>query len=154
MTTTEGKLYFTALSTLERLEIQFVPARLSMTRTGNLGEIGVIGRSNPLYHWTNGSKTFSLELDFHSETEDRQDVITKVRWLEALASSDGFVGGQERVRLTFGNLFKSTDIWRVKGVQANLELFDNEQNMLPRQAYVLLDLVLDPTNNLLQKDIR
>lgn len=154
MTTTGGKLFFTALKTLEKLEIQFVPKSLDWNRSAELGEVKVVGRSNPLYHWSGGSKDLVLELDFHSATEDRQDVLNKVSWLEALACSDGYAGGQEQVHLTYGTLFKGSDIWLVKGIKTNFSLFDPLNGMLPRQAYVSVELVLDPTSNLLQKDIK
>lgn len=152
--TTGGSLYLTALETLERIEIQYVPKQLSMNRIANVAELMVIGRNNPLYHFSSGSKTLSLELDFHAEEQNREDVVRKTRWLEALAASDGFAGGQEKVRLTFGRLFKDNEVWTLKNCVVNLELFDPANGWLPRQAYVMLELALDPDHNLSQKDIK
>lgn len=47
MATTQGKLYFVATKSLERLEIQFVPNELGMTRNSDTQSVQVVGRNNP-----------------------------------------------------------------------------------------------------------
>lgn len=154
MSTTQGKLYFTALSSLERLEIQFVPPTLNNTRTANISELAVVGRNNPLQHFTSGAENLSLELDFYSETENRFDVMEKVSWLKSLAAADGFAGSQEKVRLTFGRMFRNNEVWTVRSVSSRFELFDEQNGYLPRQAYVTIELSLDPDTNLRREDIK
>src|SRR5690606_14511421 len=88
-TTTEGRLYFIALTTLDRLDIQFVPDEINISRNPTIASIQVIGRNNPIYHYISGETTLNLQLDFHAMHENRQDVINKCRWLEHLAYADG-----------------------------------------------------------------
>ena len=149
----KGRLYLTALTSLDRLEIQYVPPSLKGGRGAKVPDIAVVGRNNPLHHYTGGTTNLTLELDFHSELADRTDVIKKVRWLESLAYSDGFDAPPENIRLTFGKLFQH-HTWLVKRVQYDLSLFDELNGYLPKQAYVRVQLELDTSNNLKTEDVK
>lgn len=153
MTTTGGKLYFTALGSLERLEIQFVPPEISPERTANWAEIVIVGRNNPLHHYTGGSNSLSLTLDFHAEEESREDVIRKCRLLESWSMNDGWSNPPERIKLTFGKLFKEDEVWIIKAVKPTYSLFSPEHGMLPRQAMVQIDLALDTDRNRKVRDV-
>jgi hypothetical protein len=154
MTTTNGRLYITALSSLQRLDIQFVPKQLLKTRSPNIADIQVIGRNNPLHHYTGGKTTLTFELDFLAEEESREDVIRKCSWLESLAHNDGYEQPPERIRLTFGKMFSVTDVWVVKSVSVRYERFDAAYGFLPVQAYVSITLELSPTDNLTLNDVK
>lgn len=153
MTTTDGKCYFVAVKSLEKLEIQFVPAELNFTRNTTTEAVQIVGRNNPLYHYTAGETLLSFELDFYAAEESRQDVIRKCRWLEALAANDGFENPPEQVKLVFGDLFRD-EVWIVKNVNYKISNFNKEFGFLPQQAYVTISLGLDPKANLKTKDIQ
>jgi|AntAceMinimDraft_11_1070367.scaffolds.fasta_scaffold44027_3 hypothetical protein len=149
-----SKLYFTALRSLERLEIQYVPPEIAITRSPIIAGVAVVGRNNPKHHYLGGSTEMSLELDFHSEEASREDVITKCKWLESLAYGDAFDNPPETVRLTFGKLFRNNEIWVVKAVNYKLSLFEEKSGYLPKQAYVQLTLALDTKKNLKIEDVK
>ena len=153
MTTTEGQLYFIALTTLDRLNIQFVPDQLEIARNPSIANIQVVGRNNPIYHYISGDTTMRLELDFHAMTENRQDVIDKCKWLEHLAYNDGYEKEPQKVKLVFGELFQDEQ-WIVRQVSYSLSNFNKQKGFLPQQAYVSVELGLDPESNLLWEDIR
>ena len=70
-TTTQGMIYLTALNSLEKLEVQYIPTSISTSRDVNLGEVAIVGRNNPTHHYTGGSNSLNLELDFHSSQKNR-----------------------------------------------------------------------------------
>lgn len=150
----QGKMYLTALRSLERLDIQYVPKEIAISRSANISGVAVVGRNNPLYHYTGGTTEMTLELDFHSEELNREDVIRKCKWLESLAYSDGYSSAPETVRLTFGKLFQNNETWVVQRVNYKLSLFMGDHGMLPRQAIVSITLSLDPQRNLRKDDVQ
>ena len=154
MATTEGKIYITALRTLEKLEVQFVPPQIAFTRTPKYAGIAVVGRNNPLNHYTGGTTSLNFELDFHAEQTNREDVIRKCKWLEALGNNDGFDHPPEQVRLTFGGMFKNNEVWIVTSINIVYSRFDKVYNYLPVQAYATLTLTLDPDFNLKTRNIK
>lgn len=139
---------------MERLEIQYVPKELSISRSPQIAGVAVVGRNNPIHHYIGGTTELSLELDFHCEEEHRQDVIGKCKWLESLAYSDGFSHPPEIVHLTFGKVFRSYETWIVKDVKYKLSLFQGDHNFLPKQANVQLTLALDTRKNLRIEDVQ
>lgn len=153
MSTTEGMLYFIALDTLDRLDIQFVPENLTINRNPNIASIQVVGRNNPIYHYISGDTNMNLELDFHSADENREDVLKKCKWLEHLAYNDGYAKEPQRVKLVFGDIFKD-ELWVIKKVSYVLSQFNKQKGFLPQQAIVSIELGLDPTNNLGWEDVR
>lgn len=144
----------TALGSLEKLEIQFMPATLAPSRSANWAEIAIVGRNNPLHQYTGGSNSLTLELDFHSVDEDREDVIQKCKLLESWAMNDGWSKPPERIKLTWGKLFKADEIWVIKSVNPSYSLFSAEHGMLPRQAMVQVELALDTDKNRTRRDVR
>lgn len=153
MATTQGRLYFIALQSRERLDIQYVPDDLTIDRSPSIADVAVIGRNNPVHHYSSGKTSLKLQLDFYAEEEDRQDVIRKCRWLESLGYSDGLSRPPEQIKLVFGDLFRD-EIWIVKKVSYKLSNFNKEYGFLPQQAYVDVSLALDPKTNLRIKDIK
>lgn len=154
MNSTNGQLYITALKSLERLEIQFLPKELDFKRGVNYGEVSIVGRNNPLYHYTGGTNEFTLELDFLAETENREDVIKRCKWLEALTANDGFNKPPEQVRITFGKLFKENEIWIIKNFSYKLSQFKSLYGYLPIQANASVTFALDTATNRKHTDIK
>jgi len=150
----EGLLYFTALRTLERLDIQYVPKDITLVRTPIIAGVAVVGRNNPIHHYVGGTTELNLELEFYAMEDNMEDVITKCKWLESLCYGDGFDNPPEQVRLTFGRLFGNNEVWVVKDVKYKMSLFMVEKGFLPRQATVTVSLALDPKKNLKIEDVR
>ena len=142
ISTTDKKLYFLALTTGERLEIQFVPPELNYSRTANYASIQVIGRNIPRYQFVNGECNLSLELDFYADEENRVSVIRKCRWMEALTYNNGYRDDVQKVSLVFGDLFRK-EVWLVKDVNYRLSNFNKVKGFMPQQANVQVTLLRD-----------
>lgn len=153
MTTTEGRLYFINVDTLEKLEIQFVPEELSDMRTADLAPVKIVARNIPKYHHIGGDRRVSLELDFHASEENRRDVMRKVSWLKELTYNDKGKKPPANVKLVFGEMFKD-EVWVVAAVVPRYSQFDKAYGFLPRQAYVRIDLLEDIPANVGLNDIR
>lgn len=150
--TTGGRLYLTAINSLEKLEIQYVPKEIVLDRNANIADIVIVGRNNPIHQYTSGDTTLTLELDFHAEEESREDVIRKVRLLQSWMHNDGYSKPAEIVRLTWGKLFKANEVWVIKRAPAKFSNFNPSKEWLPQQAYVSLTLALDTSENLKKRD--
>jgi hypothetical protein len=122
----------------DRLEIQFVPNELSYKRDSKLSTIDVIGRENPLRHWSGGDTSLDLQLDFYTEAENRQDVMKKVRWLQSLTykNEQGIV---PRVKLVWGDMFLE-EVWYIASLGIKLDNFHPQYNWIPCQALIDLSL--------------
>lgn len=138
----------------ERIEIQFVPNSIDLTRDANFTEIMVVARNNPKYHYVNGKDSMRFTVEFYSDEKSRTDVIRKVRWLKSLTMNDGYNKGLKRVLVKFGDIFKDNETWLLKSVKSSLSHFDNENGFLPLRAICDLEFVLDPNTNLLKDDVR
>jgi hypothetical protein len=151
----EKNLYFVDLVTFDRLEIQFVPDKLSYKPDSKFIAIESSGRNNPIYHYTGSEDTLTFRLDWHAKDEDRRDVIDKCRWLEALSKNNGWEEPPHPVMLVFGNLFEtSTDNWLVTAAPYDLDNFRVASFMLPVQAYQEITLKRIANHNLDYKDIK
>lgn len=148
----QGQLYLTALKSLEKVELQYLPKEIVLDRTANVADIVIVGRNNPVHQYTSGNTEMVLELDFHSVEANREDVIRKVRMIQSWASNDGSSVPAEIIRLTFGKLFKPNEVWVIKKAPAKLSMFAVTKGMLPQQAYMSLHLALDTTENLKRRD--
>lgn len=163
ISTTNQKIYivdigresdFSAQKKYERLDIQFLPKEINMPRTANIADIEVIGRNNPLHHFTGGDETISLELDFYCDSGQRDAVIKKIRWLQSVAINDGYFGKASRVVLIWGDLYKGDAKWVVKSVVPKMSNFSSKFGFLPQQAYVQLTMALDTNYSLTKSQLR
>lgn len=152
--TTYGQLYFIALTTLERLEIQFYPAELDFSNSLNIATVNIIGRNTPQYHYLSGETQLSFALDFYAMDESAEDVIAKCLWLKALAVNDGDRRPAQQVKLVWGKLFPANAKWIVRKFDYKVSLFDPGRGNLPKQAYGNITLALDPDSNIGWEDIR
>jgi hypothetical protein len=152
MTTTQGQLYFIALRSGERLEVQFVPDTLTIARNANYADIAVVGRNVPQMHYVGGTETITLKLDFFASQENRKDVKNKCNWLKSLAYRDA-TKPPEKVKLVFGELF-SDNVWVVKSVNISYSLFNKSYGFLPQQAYVDITLALNPRQDITASKVR
>ena len=154
LTTTQGSIYLTAVSSLESLELQFVPKTLNKSRDISNASIAVVGRNNPFIHYTGGTTTLDFDIDFHADADNRQDVIRKCNWLESLGYND-MNKPPELVILTFGDIFRRTrEQWVVKKVTPSFNNFDSEFGFLPKQATVSIGLELVTKVNIHASDVK
>jgi hypothetical protein len=152
--TTEHLIYILEVETGERLEVQFVPENVALSREANITEIMVVSRNNPLLHYVNGKNTLSTTLEFYSDEPSRQDVYRKIRWLESLAMNDGYQGKIRTIQFLFGKMF-DRDYWNLQSVRPVLSHFDAENGFYPLRATVQINLILDTEKkNLLISDVR
>lgn len=144
--TTANRLYFIGLTTLFRLDIQFVPEKLKLTSSAEFPEVTIVGRNTPQYQHTGGREQITLKLDFHAVEEAKDDVLRKVNWLKSLRYGNGFGSPPEKVKLVWGDMFEDEE-WLVKQVDVEFSLFDEGAGFLPRQAYADVTLLFDPKQN-------
>lgn len=154
VSTTYNELFIVELvEPFDRLAIQFVPKGITKTRSANYASIAPVGRNNALMHYTGGQNTLPLTLEFYSDDETRQDVISKIRWLESLAMNDGSSNPAPKVKIVMGDLF-TYEVWRVTNVRTSMEAFDRPNSWLPMRAEVQLNFQMDPEYNLRQTQVR
>lgn len=142
LTTTESRLYIVNLTTFESIELQFVPPSIDINRNPNVEQVDIIGLNLPRTQQQGGPRTLDMELDFYAAEQDRKDVITKCRQLEALTYRDGPDIPAPQVRLVFGTMFYQ-EIWTVRKVEYSLTQFDRKYAYLPMRAKVRITLVQD-----------
>jgi len=156
VSTTNKSLYIVSLNNPdERMEIQFVPQKLQIDSTANHAKIEVVGRNNPLYHYTTGEDNLNLILDLYADDDDKLNVIQRVRWLQSLRYNDGISRRKKNVMLIFGDLFINQNMtWIVTSVSVSYSDFHELHNFRPQQAMVDLKLSLDPGENLKESDFK
>lgn len=147
-----SNLYIVGVESGRRLDIQYIPLELAISRKPDITGVKIIGRNNPLYHYTGGEKTLRFSLDFHARTESRQDVIESCEWLEGLTYNDGISSPVETVRLVFGRLFQRNEVWAVLSVDYKLSQFNKARGLLPLQANVEITLGLANRKDFRKRD--
>ena len=135
-----------------RLTIPFVPRELEYTPSSNFVTIASFGRNNPFYQYTGSEDTLTFEIDWFSKQENREDVITQCRWIEALSKADSYDDIPHRVMLNWGseNKLFLDEVWLVVSAPYRLSQFQRAYRnsdgqvksmfMLPQQAYQTVTL--------------
>lgn len=139
--------------TMEILRFQTIPPELSVEMDSGFSEVKTSGRNNPIYHYTGSSNQIKLTLSWYSNYHNRQDVIRKCKWLEALTKADGYVSKPHEIRLIWGELFKQSK-FIVTSAPYKLGLFIRNQGMLPSHATQEITLNRITTTNLSYSDIQ
>ena len=153
--TTEGQMYLVnTKDPQQKVNIQFFPAELASERKINSNDIDIIGRNNPLEHYTGGASTLPLTLDFYAEDGNLEDVMRRIKMIESWTYNDGYAQGRPLIKLVWGKLFKAQEVWVIKRFSYRLTQFDKLQGFLPRQAYVDIVLSLHTESNLKASDVR
>ena len=147
-----SKLYLIALGSLERLDIQFVPAEIGYNRSASYAKTEIIGRNVPKPNYSGGETTMSLVLDFYAEEQNRKDVYERVTWLESLGYADTDKKA-ENVKLVFGEMFKKHR-WVITSIGIKYTEFNPGFDFLPHQATVTLALTLDAEVNPVYRHIQ
>lgn len=144
--TTGSRMYFINIDTGGRLEIQFIPSDMSHERSGNWATADIIGRNDPKYQYVSGNTSFSMGLDFYADEESRTSVMRKVAWLQSLIANDAYRRPAPRVILVMGEMFNK-EVWIVEKAKAKYDNLSRPHGYLPQQAYVDIQLNLDPASN-------
>lgn len=149
--TTNKELFIVETSSPgSRLEIQFVPGVVAGNRNAKLQSVAIVGRNDDLLHYTGGSETLSLELEFYGENDH---VLKAVNWLKSLTMNDSYAGAFRTVKLAFGDLFKH-EVWAIKSVKPSMTHLAQEAGWLPLRAKVQVEFQLDPKKNRYIDDVR
>ena len=148
------------------ITLPFVPRELNYQPTSNFVGIASFGRNNPFYQFTGSEDSLTFEIDWFAKEVNREDVIAKCRWLEALTKGDGFDDIPHRVMLVWGSSNKlfQDDVWIVTAAPYNLSQFqrafrdraDGEVKslyLLPQQAVQTVVLKKVTKDNLSSKRI-
>ena len=125
---------------LAELKIQFVPKVLEYNIESKFIALASMARNNPLYQYTGSEDTLEFELDWYAEDDNRQDVITKCKFLESLTKNDSFEKPPHRIKLIWGNSLFSAANWLVVSAPYKLSMFQAHKNMMPQQAYQVVSL--------------
>lgn len=147
------------------IRFPFFPKELNWESDSAFGAIKPIGRNTSRYHFTGSEDRLEFEVDWHSFSEDRQDVIRDCRLVESLSKSDGYEKSPPIVLLKWGDqdhLFRNMEFIVVsapyKLTQFNKAQQINKQTQLthsmPIQAYQRVTLARVSSVNLTTKDIQ
>jgi hypothetical protein len=140
-----------AQEVFERLEVQSVPNEITQSRKSNVATIDVVGRNNPITQTTGGNTTVSLKIDIVARTENKQDVLDKTKWLNALTYK-GKNSVYPLVKLVFADMYKK-EVWLVENCNITYKNFDQTRNNTPTYATVDLTLQLANEKDLLREEI-
>lgn len=147
------------------LTLPFVPRELEFRPETNFVGISSFGRNNPFYQYTGAEDTLTFEIDWLASNNNREDVITQCRWIEALTKGDGYDDTPHRIILMWGKdnkLFENYQ-WIITAAPYKLKNFNRgyigedgnfiNTHMLPTQAYQQITLKRITDNNLSSADI-
>lgn len=137
--TTDEQAYIVSLETRERLPIQYIPQQIDWERQAHEQAVNIVGRNIPYHHFTGGERSLPLKLDFFAVAQLRDDVLEKIRWLEALTYSQGIGTTSQRVKVIMGELFRD-EVWVVKSVKPRIKQVER-RTFYPVQAEV--DVLLE-----------
>lgn len=122
--------YLLDLVTCETLMFQMVPMQLEYNPETSWNVVASPGRNSPLYQYNGAEDTLSFSLSWYADEESREDVMRKVKWIEALAKNDGYDNKPHRLKLMFGKVFADAE-WIMFSCQEKLSMFNREFGMLP-----------------------
>lgn len=149
----------------EKLTIPFIPRELNYGVESNFVGIASFGKNNPIYQFTGSEDTLTFTIDWHSNDLNREDVIFKCRWVEALCKADSYKETPHRVKLLWGKenkLFQDHTFILVSAPytlsQFNRNYRDSDGNiisthLLPQQAMQNITLKRITTHNLSSMEI-
>jgi len=138
--------------TLEKLFLQTIPSELDYNPESGWAVVASPGRNNPLYQYTGSEDTLTFSVTWYSDVENREDVMKKIKWLEALGKNNGYEEKPHQVAFVFGQLFKGTR-WILFSAPPKMSLFNRELGMLPQLAMTEITLKRVTDVNRLRNDI-
>lgn len=140
-------IYFLDLDTGEKLGLMGIPKVLDYNPTIKHAVIAPFGKNNSNRHYTGGDDTLELELSWWAEENDRTDVISRCKWLEAMSKADGDFGRPHLTRLMWGTMFAKS-VWIITGAPYQMTDFNAEYGMRPTHAIQRVSLArYNPKNS-------
>jgi len=140
------------LVTLEKLYFQTIPREIRVSPESTWVAVVSMARNNPQYHYTGSEDTIEFEISWYCNHASRKDVITKVKWIEALSKNDGYGKTPPAVKFIFGDLFKNSK-FIVSKAPYSLALFNREFKMMPGVAVQQVTLKRITDTNLTHSEI-
>jgi len=134
------------------LQLQYMPLQVQYSRDAKFDSIAVIGRNNPLHHYSGGDTSLSFPIDFYSDDPEGGKALQGIQFLESMQYS-GIDRSPSRLSLVFGRLFKGK-LWLLKTLSVNYSVFEPNKNWLPRYATANCTFVLDTEFDKFSDDIR
>ena len=92
---------------ISQIKFFYIPDTVSENWSAEWQKISIIGRSAPLWGYSNtGARTVSLNLTFFAENDAQREVHDKVRWIQTFLLPDyskKFMVRPHRLQLVLGN---------------------------------------------------
>lgn len=126
--------YILDLVTRERLIFQNVPTELTYDPDSRWLAVASPGRNNPIYHYLGSEDTLSFTLSWYSDDTNKQDVLTKIKWLESLGKNNGYDEKPHLLQCVWGDMFRDAKWIMFKSGPARMSLFDRTAGMMPKLA--------------------
>lgn len=126
--------YILDLVTLERLYFQNIPNDHKYNPDASWAVIASPGRNTPIYLYDGSEDVLSFTLSWYCEESDRQDVLTKVKWLESLTKNDGYDNKPHPVQCVWGQMYRDAKWIVFSAGPINWGLHDRQFGMLPKLA--------------------
>lgn len=153
--TSPGKLnqpYLLDMVNCEKLFLQTIPLELNYAPETSWAVIASPGRNTPLYQYTGAEDTLSFTINWYAEELNKEDVIRKAKWVEALGKNNGYDEKPHHIKFIFGKLFQDAE-WIVSAMPVKFSLFDRSEGMLPCLATQEITLKRINSNNRLRNAI-
>lgn len=147
------KIYIVEVETLEQIECQYMPNELTRNNTAEINKIKTVARNNPFPGYSGVETDMMFSLDFYSEQEDREDLMSRVKWLEGLTYGQAFNARPVKIRIVWGR-FLNKFTFCVNNVNVKFAQMNKYHDGLPLMAMVDLNLSLDMDENIVRSDIR
>lgn len=150
-----------------RMKIQNLPNLMSFDPGIKIVTMSSPGRNNPFQHYTGAEDTLDFELSYYAEEENRQDVINKCKWVEAMAKNDGYSGKPKLVGIFWtspdNSIANGTEgvgalleeaTWLIKSAPYEVTLFHGDRGLMPTLATQKISLVRVSPHNRKREEIR
>jgi hypothetical protein len=161
-----------AINRPRSIDLYFMPREVIENPTSTFATLAPLGRNNPHYQFVGSEDTLEFEVDWHSLEEDRKDVISNVKWLQALTKASDWRDQPHRVMLVWSDnpLIWRDDTWILVSASTRYTQFEHQgkvhdpnmsygkmktknSDLLPVQAYQKLTFKKVSQFNLKADDI-
>jgi len=150
--TVKGRIFIVAMDDLSRLELQFFPESIPVSRTATINNVGIIGGNQPKYHHTGGETQLTLKMSFATDKNNAAVIMQRIKWLESLTYNSDIAGPPPTVKIVWGKFFRD-DLWVIKSVAPDFSLFDTGRDLLPRLVFVSVNFLQTATGNINRRDV-
>lgn len=141
----------------QSIKFQSMPDDLQSTKTANINEIQILGRSEPIKTYgSSGPRSWNLELHFFNNDGDSvNEVVRWTNWLESLAYPiylNGISYGLPRLIFAFGNILQVRVIcssvtttwnspWDMDGTMTDTQFLTNVIGPMHASSQIVLDQI-------------